>query len=117
MRMTRKLNCPDLIASIVKIAKQEQVDNIRFNGYDNCLSRNSSTKERKALSSVFLSEEEYDSFVKELFREYDTKGALVKKHVEVQDYVLVFTGIDSSLLDSGKYLLSIRLIKKSVGAL
>lgn len=115
--MTRKMNCSDLITSIVKIAKQEKVDNIKFNGYDNCLSRNSLTKEKRALSSVFLSEEEYDSFVKELFKEYDTKGALVKKHVEVPDYVLVFTGSDSSLLDSGKYLLSIRLIKKSVGAL
>ena len=112
--MPGKMNCPDLIASIVKIAKQEKVDNIRFNRYDNCLSRNSSTKEKKALPSVFLSEEEYDGFVKELFKECDVKGTLVKKHVETQDYVLVFTGSDSSLLDSEKYLLSIRLIKKNV---
>ena len=113
--MARKMNYEDLIASVVKIAKQESVDNIKFSGYNNCLSRNSSTKEKKALSSVFLSEEEYDSFVKELFKEYDIKGAIVKKHVKTQDYVLVFTGIDSSLLvDSGKYLLSIRLIKKNI---
>lgn len=111
------MNFSEIINAIIEKAKQENVDNIKFNGYDNCLSRNSLTKEKRALSSVFLSEEEYDGFVKELFREYDIKGALVKKHVETQDYVLVFTGSDSSLLDSGKYLLSVRLIKKSVGAL
>lgn len=106
------MNYSEIIDSIIGKAKQENVDNIKFNGYDNCRSRNSSTKEKKTLSSVFLSEEEYDKFVKELFKEYDTKGTLIKKHVETQDYILVFTGSDSSLSDSDKYLLSIRLIKK-----
>lgn len=111
------MNCFEVATAILEKAKQYDVDNIEFNGFEECIGNNSQTNEYKALPSVFSSKEEFDNFIRILSKECDSYRngdcSVIKKYIKVQNYILVFIRKESFVLNNlGKDLLHIRAVKQ-----
>lgn len=106
------MNFDDILESILNKFKNEDVDNIHFIGYKKCYVKDSRSNDVKESSSIFVTKEEYQKFLQDLFNDYplDIEHPLVKKHVNFNGHCFVCTGTNSFLTISNEDLLYIRLI-------
>lgn len=108
------MNFNDILKSILSKFQNEEADNIRFIGYNRCYVKNSKSNVVKESSPIFVTKEEYQNFLQNLFHDYplDTgHHPLVKRHVNFNGYCFICTGINSLLTDNNEDLLYIRLVQ------
>lgn len=102
----------DILEFILSKSQNEKVDNIRFVGYKKCYIKSSKDNIVKESLSVFATKEEYQKFLKDLFRDYplDAEHPVVKKHIKFNGYCFICTGMDSLCTYSNEDYLYIRIL-------
>ncbi len=106
------MNFDDILESILSKFQNEDADNIRFIGHKKCYVKSSKSNVVKESSPIFVTKEEYQNFLQNLFHNYplDTEHPLVKRRVNFDGHCLICTGINSLLTNNNEDLLYIRML-------